>query len=179
MAGGHVVGRAGVYEPIAALRVPWSAFVYLVFNFCLFHLFFLFAEVTAGWRISRNVLGSLEVDVHVLAGVEEQMLVVGGLLDHVGAQRVARLPVVEVIELPQPRAKSGGLAVGAGARDLVADDGGRHGGHEDVEGGLSVSACPMSASSPHLRSSICCAFRGALDMFETPTPNGSSTLGAS
>lgn len=97
---------------------------------------------------SRDVLGSLEIDVHVLAGVEKEMLVVGGLLEHVGAQRVARLPVVEVIELLQPLAKPGGLAVGAGTRDLVAGDRGRYGGYEDVEGGLSVSSSPRSAPVP-------------------------------
>jgi hypothetical protein len=49
------------------------------------------------------------------AGVHEQVLVVGGLLDQVGAQRVADLPVVEVVELRQPLAEARCLAVGAGA----------------------------------------------------------------
>lgn len=115
-----------------------------------FHLFYSFIHRGhgLGWRIRENVLGSLEIDVRVPAGVEEQMLVVGGLLEDVGAQRVAGLPVVEVIELRHPLAQPGGLAVGAGARDLVADDGGRQGGGEDVEGGLSVSASPVSAPVP-------------------------------
>lgn len=69
----------------------------------------------------QDVLGSLELDVHVLAGVHEQVLVVGGLLDDVGAQGVARLPVVEVVEALQPLGEAGRLAVGAGPRDRVPD----------------------------------------------------------
>lgn len=69
-----------------------------------------------------DILGRLELDMGVPAGVEEQMLVVGGLLYQLGAYGVARLPVIEVIELLQPLAEAGGLAIVAGARDLVGDD---------------------------------------------------------
>lgn len=71
----------------------------------------------------ENVLGRLELDVRVLPGVEEQVLVVGGLLDDVGAQSVAHLPVVEVVEGLQPLRDAGGLAVGARSRDRVPDVG--------------------------------------------------------
>lgn len=50
----------------------------------------------------------------VLPGIVEQMPVVGGLLDGGGAQRVAHLPVVEVVEAPQPLGAARLLAVGAG-----------------------------------------------------------------
>lgn len=71
-----------------------------------------------------------------LARVHEQVLVVGGLLDHIHAQGVAQLPVVEVVEATQPRGDAGLLAVGAGPRDGVGDVAGGDGGGEDVEGCL-------------------------------------------
>jgi hypothetical protein len=80
-----------------------------------------------------DVLGCLELDVRALAGVKEQVLVVRGLLDHVRAYRVARLPVVEVVELRQPLADAGGLAIGARAGDLVGEERDRYGAREDVE----------------------------------------------
>ena len=47
-----------------------------------------------------SVLRSLELDVSALAGVQEQVLVVGSFLEHICTQRVARLEVLlEVVEL--------------------------------------------------------------------------------
>lgn len=96
-------------------------------------------EGTRGRGI-KNILGSLELNVRTLARVHEQVLVVGGLLEDVGAQRVAHLPVVEVVEVPaQPPRARRRLAVGARPRDRVPDVGRRDQGGEDVECGLSPS----------------------------------------
>lgn len=73
-----------------------------------------------------------------LARVQEQVLIVGGLLEDVGAQGVARLPVVEVVEVLEPLGHGRGFAVGARPRDRVPDVGGRDEGGEDVERGLSL-----------------------------------------
>ncbi len=46
-----------------------------------------------------GVLRSLELDMRALGGVEEQVLVVSSLLEQLCTQRVARLPIIEVVEL--------------------------------------------------------------------------------
>jgi len=83
--------------------------------------------------VTVDVLGRLELDVRAPAGVKEQVLVVGRLLDQVRAYRVAHLPVIEVVELPQPLAEAGGFAVGARAGDLVGEERGRYNAYENVE----------------------------------------------
>jgi len=75
--------------------------------------------------------------VLVPRGVVQQVLVVGGLLDHGRAQGVALVPRLRHLGvLVDESREAGGLAVLVGARDAVEEDGERDRADGEVEGGL-------------------------------------------
>lgn len=91
-------------------------------------------------HVTKYVLGHLEVDVGVLLGVQEEVLVVGGLLIQLSTQRVAlNVLLAKVLEAPEPVGQARGLAVLARPRDAVEEHGGRDEADEDVEGCLYIA----------------------------------------
>lgn len=71
-------------------------------------------------------------------GVEEEVAVEGGLLDHVGVQLVAIGPLLLVAVVGGNHAREVRLAalVGRAARPVVEEDGGGDQADRDVEAGL-------------------------------------------
>ena len=80
-------------------------------------------------------------------GVVQQVLVVGGLLDHGRAQGVALVPRLGHLGVLVDEARdAAALAVLVGARDAVDEDGERDRADSEVEGGLFTAHAKRAVS---------------------------------